>query len=142
MILPDVNAYVYALHTGSPFHVKARVWLENALVGSEGVAVWDVTLVAVYRLLTNPKLKSAICEPAEVIDALNLIRSAPSAQSISPGERYWSIYKKICLDHEVKGDLASDAMLAALALEQRCRIATTDSDFSRFEGLQVFRPMP
>ena len=142
MILPDVNAYVYAFHTGSPFHEEAREWLERALVGSEGVAVWDVTLVAVYRLLTNPKLESAISEPSDVIAALNGLRSAPSAIPIAPGERFWSIYTRFAVESDVRGELASDAMLAALALEHRCRIATTDRDFSKFKGIETVQPRP
>ncbi len=142
MILPDVNVYVNALHRGSPFHPQAKEWLELALVGSEGVALWDVSLVAAYRLLTNPNLKAAVGKPEAALAAIDRIRAAPAAVFVAPGNRFWEIFSRFTLEENVRGGLASDAMLAALALEHRCRIATFGKDFTRFKGLQTFKPNP
>lgn len=142
MILPDVNVYVNAIHEGSPFHAEAKDWLERALVGDEGVAMWDVSLVAAYRLLTNPNLKAAVGEPRDALRALDRLRGAPAVVFVAPGERFWGVYSRLVVETNVRGGLASDAMLAALALEHRCRIATFDKDFVKFKGLSVFRPTP
>ena len=140
MILPDVNVFVSALHAGSPFHGRTKALLESALVGSEGVALWDVSLVAVYRLLTNPKLESALSDPKDVLAAIRRLRSAPAAVLVDAGVRFWDIYSHIAIEADVRGPVASDAMLAALALEHGCRIATFDRHFSRFPGLDWFAP--
>ena len=142
MILPDVNVYVSALYEASPFHAQAKEWLELALVGAEGVALWDVSLVAAYRLLTNPNLRAVVGEPKVALAAIDRIRTAPAAVIVAPGNRYWEIFSRLAYEADVRGGLASDAMLAALALEHRCRLATFDKDFAKFEGLQIFRPTP
>lgn len=40
----------------------------------------------------------------------------------------------------VAGNLATDAHLAALAIERQARVASTDGDFARFDGLRWFDP--
>jgi len=40
------------------------------------------------------------------------------------------------------GNLASDAHLAALAIEHGAEIYSSDTDFSRFPGLQWKNPLP
>ncbi len=45
MILPDVNLLIYSVNRDSPFHGRAKAWLENALSGTEAVGfAWNVLL--------------------------------------------------------------------------------------------------
>jgi len=41
---------------------------------------------------------------------------------------------------QVTADLVMDAHLAALAIEHKARLATTDRDFARFRGLKFLDP--
>jgi uncharacterized protein len=140
MILPDVNVFVYALHSGAPQHKRAKDWLQAALVGDEEIALWDVSLVSTYRLLTNPNLEAALSAPEDVLAAIDQIRAAPASVPIAPGPQFWETFSRTALATNMRGPKTSDAMLAALAIEHRCRVATYDSDFGRFPGLQWFRP--
>ena len=47
--------------------------------------------------------------------------------------------RTLCADIQVS--LAADAYVAALAIEQGCELATTDSDFARFKGLRWRYPL-
>jgi len=140
MILPDVNVLVYALHGDSPFHDHARKWLETALVGQESIAIWDVTFASAYRVLTNPRMGPAWSDPQTVLAGLAGIRMAPACVPISTGERFWDVFSSVSVEAQVRGALASDAMIAALAIEHGCRLATFDQDFSRFKALNWFKP--
>jgi hypothetical protein len=140
MILPDINVLVYALHQDLPQHQAAKEWLQACLVGEEQVAMWDVALVSVYRIVTTPRMVSAVAEPEAALAAISRLRNAPSSVSISPGASFWTTFSSIVRTGGLKGAITSDAMLAALAIEHRCRLATFDKDFDRFPGLQWFRP--
>jgi predicted nucleic acid-binding protein len=41
----------------------------------------------------------------------------------------------------LEGPLVTDAYVAALAIEHGCELITTDSDFSRFQGLRWRHPL-
>ena len=142
MITADVNVLIYAIRPSSPHHEVAKSWLESALVAEEPFGLWDITLVSTYRVLTNSKVWSVPETPESTLEYLNGIRSGPAVVRLEPGLRYWTIFADLCREANVRGPLTSDAMLAALALEHRCRIATFDKDFAKFKGLQVFRPTP
>jgi predicted nucleic acid-binding protein len=63
------------------------------------------------------------------------------ARAIEPGERHWSIFRRLCTEAKVKGNLVPDAYFAALAIEAGCDWITTDRDFSRFGGLRWRSPL-
>ncbi len=111
-------------------------------MGDEAFGLWDVTIVSAYRLLTDARIWTEPETPESALAYLNGIRSAPATVRLQPGPQYWAIFEELCREANVRGPLTSDAMLAALAIEHRCRIATFDKDFAKFKGLSVFRPTP
>ncbi len=60
---------------------------------------------------------------------------------VSPGERHWEIFSRLCRQTGVKGNLVPDAYLAALAIESGSEWITTDRDYVRFPGLRWRRPL-
>ena len=93
------------------------------------------------RIVTNPK----IFTPATPMDtALEFCRSLiqlPQSVLVLPTHRHWEIFVDLCQRAKIKGPLVTDAYLAALAIEHGCELVTTDSDFSRFEGLRWSHPL-
>ncbi|MGE0592303.1 MAG: PIN domain-containing protein [Vicinamibacterales bacterium] len=63
----------------------------------------------------------------------------PRASLVTPGRRHWEIVTGLCRD--IKGPLVTDAYIAALAIEHRCELVTTDGDFARFQGLRWRHPL-
>jgi predicted nucleic acid-binding protein len=61
--------------------------------------------------------------------------TAPSAT----WERFRAIAER---DPQVRGPLAPDAWLAAVAISHGRRLASADGGFARFEGLDWFVPVP
>ena len=58
-----------------------------------------------------------------------------------PAARHWAIYEQLCVAAGAKGNLVSDAFIAALAIESGCELITTDRDFARFPGLRWRHPL-
>jgi predicted nucleic acid-binding protein len=68
------------------------------------------------------------------------LREQPNAVLITPGERHWAIFTDLCTRAKVRGDLAADAFLAAMAIESGCEWITIDRDYARFPGLRWRHP--
>ena len=141
MTLVDANLLLYAYDATSRFHAAARSWLEEQLSGAPLVGLpWSV-LLAFLRISTNAR---ALQRPLSVADATAIVSSwmdAPCVVVPAPGPGHWDILAGLLLASQARGPLVSDAHLAALTLEHGGVLATTDRDFSRFEGLRVIDPL-
>lgn len=60
---------------------------------------------------------------------------------MSPGERHWEIFTRLCRSARARGNLVPDAYLAALAIESGTEWITTDRDYARFPGLRWRHPL-
>ena len=56
-------------------------------------------------------------------------------------DRHWRILNGLLREGQAKANLATDADLAALAIEHGATLCTTDRDFARFEGLRFKNPL-
>jgi len=64
------------------------------------------------------------------------LRAHPTTSLISPGDRHWSIFTRLCQNTNARGNLVPDAFFAALAIESGGEWVTTDRDFAKFPGLR------
>jgi predicted nucleic acid-binding protein len=69
------------------------------------------------------------------------LRAQPHRVLVQPGTRHWEIFERLCRECRARGNLVSDAYLAALAIESGCERVTTDRDYSRFAGLRWRHPL-
>ena len=67
--------------------------------------------------------------------------STPVAWIPEPGPDYARILGELISSHDLRGNLISDAALAALALENGVALISTDTDFARFRGLRWLNPL-
>ena len=141
MILPDVNVLVYAHREEATDHLKFKSWLERALDGAEPVGMSDLVLSSCLRILTHPKVFSPPTPWPAAQEYLIQIRSHPNIRLIQPGSAHWTIFLDFCRQVQARGNLVTDAYLAALAMESGCEWITTDGDFARFPGLRWRHPL-
>jgi toxin-antitoxin system PIN domain toxin len=141
MIVLDANLLLYAYDSASPLHGKAKAWLEGVLSGAAPVGIPWQSAAAFVRIVTNPKLpgpRYSLDEAALIIDSWI---EQPNVSMLAPGERHWLLYRQMLLDGQARGPLASDAHLAAIAIEHGGVLFTTDRDFARFPGLRWKNPL-
>jgi predicted nucleic acid-binding protein len=50
------------------------------------------------------------------------------------------VFEQLCRESDASGDLAADAYLAALAVEQGADLISLDRDFARFAALRWRKP--
>lgn len=140
MHLYDVNVLVYAHRIESPRHEATRDWFERNLAGPATYMMSELVLSSFIRIVTNPK---AFLRPTPLEDAfgyVDQIRTHPLCIPINPGRKHFDIFTRLCRDVDARGNLITDAYLAALAIENGCRFFTFDRDFARFPGLDWATP--
>jgi toxin-antitoxin system PIN domain toxin len=140
VILPDVNVLIYAFRADVPQHGLCRAWLEGVILGDSSFAVSPLSLAAVVRITTNPRIYPTPSPLPEVFAFCDNLLSQPHCQIVEPGERHWSVFRLLCVETETTSRRVTDAWYAALAIEHGCEWITLDRDFARFPGLKWSRP--
>jgi toxin-antitoxin system PIN domain toxin len=112
------------------------------MVGSESAyGMSDLVLSAFLRIITNPRAFDPPMPMERALAAAQELRSRPNCVVVSPGQRHWEIFARLCRETGIKGNLVPDAYLAALAIENGCEWITTDRDYARFPGLRWRHPL-
>jgi toxin-antitoxin system PIN domain toxin len=134
VIAIDANLLVYAHVTSYAQHEAARAWLEEQLVAAPRVGLPWASLLAFVRLVTNPRL---FTEPESITDAWGQV----AAWLPTPTTRHCEALGACLARPGLRANDVPDAHLAALAVEHGLRLATSDSGFARFPGLDWFNPL-
>jgi toxin-antitoxin system PIN domain toxin len=141
MFLVDVNVLVFAHRPDADDHSRYRDWLNGALDSGTVCGFSDFVLSSVVRIVTNPRVFG---QPTPLDIALQFVDSLREHQTcilVSPGNKHWGIFKRLCRASGIKGNLVSDAYFAALAIESGAEWITADRDYARFPGLRWRHPL-
>jgi toxin-antitoxin system PIN domain toxin len=140
MILLDANILLYAYNSSFERHKVARSWFESALTQQEPIRLSWMGIFAFVRISTNPRAFEHPLSTDEACAAVSSWLSWPSVAILEPGEEHWVILSEILSKHQLRGPIVTDAHIAALAIEHGATLCTSDSDFSRFDGLKLLNP--
>lgn len=140
MILPDVNVLVHAFRADSSDHRLCRGWLDSVVNGDRRYGLSPLVLAGVVRVTTHPRVFAQPSRLEEAIAFCDVLRGQPHCVLVRPGTRHWEVFTRLCRSGAARGNLVTDAWLAALAIESGCEWITLDDDFARFEGLTWRRP--
>jgi toxin-antitoxin system PIN domain toxin len=141
MIIPDVNILIYAYDSTSPWHESARKHWRNALVAGGPVGIPAVVIQAFVRLMTHTSLCG---NPMTVSRAREIVSSwvaRDGVRVLSPSWDTLSLMMELLEEARLGGTHATDALIAAHALEQRGCVWTNDGDFKRFPGVKSRNPL-
>jgi len=141
MIIVDVNLLIYAVNEDAPNHQKAKVWLEEAIAGTETVGLPWVVLLAFLRLTTR---SGFFQKPLTIDAAFDLLEAWVQQLSVvvpEPTARHLQTMRDLVLQLGLGGNLTSDAYLAALAIEHGAELCSADNDFGRFKRLRWRNPL-
>lgn len=140
MIAVDTNILVYAHVTAFDKHELAR----DALVElAEGAAIWGIPspcLAEFMRVVTHPRILHAPFSVPEAVAALDAVMQSPSLRVLLPAEQHWLYMQSALSEADARGNLAFDAMIAAICSE--CGVTTLlteDRDFHRFAAIPTKR---
>ena len=140
MRLPDVNVLVAALRPDAGHHDRCRTWLEDTVNDVRPFALTGLVLAGVVRVLTHPRIFAPPSDRGLVMAELERLVGVPRAIRVEPGPRHWRLFTELVATADARGNLVTDAWLAAVAIEHGCTLVTLDGDFARFGGLDRAAP--
>ncbi len=140
MILADVNVLVNAFRSDAGQHQVCQTWLMSVVNGESRFGVSPQVLSSVLRIVTHPKIFRVPSPTGEALRFCQQLLDAPLSRVISPRERHWAIFGRLCRETRARGNLVSDAWFAALAIESGCEWITLDGDYRQFQGLKWRAP--
>jgi toxin-antitoxin system PIN domain toxin len=139
LFLPDANVLIHALRKGSAEHPACRQWLLNTAARGDAIGLNELVEAALLRITTLPKLD--LVPMREVLDFWRKdLWSYPGTRRLSPGPRHMEALSRFITELGLLGNDVNDAWLAALAVEHRATLVSTDNGFCRFPGLDWHNP--
>src|SRR5262249_31721141 len=141
MIVVDVNLLIYAVNQDSSLHRKAKAWIEGAVSGTETVGFSWIVILAFLRLTTRPGLFRNPLDIQTAFDIVDDWLAQPNAIVIEPTATHFRTLRDLVMPLGTGGNIASDAHLAAIAIEHGAELCSLDSDFARFPRLRWRNPL-
>lgn len=140
MLLLDVNVVLAAHRRDHPHHDSVRGWFDAVVAGPAPFTVPTVVWASFLRLATNRRIFHVPTPRAEAFAFIDATCAQPNHVLTTPGPRHLELLRRACDEADADGDLVPDAVIAALATEHGCEVATLDRDFARFPSLRTLRP--
>ena len=140
-MLVDANILLYARDTTSQHHEAARAWLTEQLNGTTRVGLPWQSLVGFVRVATHPRVYDRPLTAAEAWQQVERWLAASPVWTPTPTERHAEILGALLETYDLRGNLVSDAHLAALAIEYGVPVVSADSDFARFAEVTWHNPL-
>ncbi len=141
MIILDVNVLLYAHDLDAPQNQVATTWLEQLFASSDVIGLPWQTISAFLRVSTDRRMPVHQKTLPQVFQLVREWLSQPGVVLVQPGPRHLELLERLAVDNYAVGPLVSDAVLAALAIENGATLASTDRDFSRFQNLRWINPL-
>lgn len=140
-MLVDANILLYAIDDDSQFHAAAREWLEAALDGPRRIGIPWASFTAFVRIATHPRASRNPLSPSEAWQFVDDWFDAPATWVPVPGRGHRDLLGRLIRDLDLRGNLVSDAALAALCIEHGLQMVSADSDFARFTEISWLNPV-
>ena len=137
----DTNVLVYASHTASPFHDRARALVEH-LVGGPSLAyvLWP-TVLGYLRIVTHPAILGTPLSADEAMSNVEAVLAPSHVRVAGEGDDFWTSFRRVAADVKPRGNLVPDAHLVALMREHGVStIWSHDRDLRKYSGITVKDP--
>jgi toxin-antitoxin system PIN domain toxin len=140
-MLVDANILLFAVDARSLFHTRARDWLTELLNGPRRVALPWLSLGAFVRISTNPRASDQPLTPSQAWQHITDWLACDSAWIPNPTEHHARVLGSLVTKYELRGNLVTDAQVAALAIEHGLTVCSADTDFARFDEIRWLDPL-
>ncbi|MBK6874361.1 MAG: PIN domain-containing protein [Kineosporiaceae bacterium] len=127
---------VLAMHRADhPAHDRVRPWFEELLDGTEQFAVPRPVWASFLRHATDPAIFVEPTPAATAFDFIDAVCAQPLFLPVEAGPRHLLLLRTLCVDAPALSSLVPVAVVAAIAAEHHCIVATLDEAITRFSGV-------
>src|SRR5680860_508783 len=132
----DANILLYATDTSSERHDRAGQLLRELIAGPTLLyVVWPV-IMAFLRIGTHPSVFARPLAPAQARDNVSSLLDQPLVRTTGEAPGFWQEFERVAATHVVRGNLVTDAHVAALMRQHQVPLIwTADRDFRAFAGI-------
>jgi toxin-antitoxin system PIN domain toxin len=138
VIAVDTNVLVYAHREESPRHERA---LEAVAGFAEGDEPWGLPVFVVsefLRVVTHPRVYSPPTSRPAALATVDALLASPTVRMLTPGDRFWPLFKAAVEEGQATGNRIFDAQLVAICREHGvATILSEDRDFRRFPSISL-----
>ena len=141
MDLLDVNVLVNAFRRDAPDHKPMAKYLQAVCADPQPFAIPSIVFSGFFRIATHPRVFSPPSKFDDTRVFAEQLRSQSHCLTVEVGPRHWEIFVRLCQSGNARGNLVSDAYLAAIAIEMGAELVTADRGFGRWPGLKWRHPL-
>jgi hypothetical protein len=115
VIAPDVNVLLYAFREDVERQGEYHARLQNALNGTEPVALFEPVLSAVLRIATHPAILKPP-SPRDTVEAfIDTCLAAPAAKAVRAEAGHWTLFRDLCAKADCRGNLVQSRSVSRKA---------------------------
>lgn len=138
----DANILLCASDEASQWHKAAKSFLETRADDPDILCLTWPVLMAYQRIATHPGVFTKPLSPGVAWNNVEKLLALPRARALTETETFAEDYRSVADGASVGGNLVPDAHVATILLEHGVRqIYTADTDFRKFEFLEVINPL-
>lgn len=137
MNFPDVNLLLGLFRPEHAFHAAARQWWRETVDHGDTFTVPDVVWTGFVRVVTDPRAFAVPASLSEAMAFVAAVRSQPSYRAFVSHSRTLQEFVDLASRAHARGNLVSDAYIAACAQAYGGTVVTFDRDFRKFDDLRV-----
>ena len=138
----DANLLLYASDEGSEFHDRAKEFLMGRKEDSDILCLTWPVLMAYQRIATHPAIFSKPMSAAMAWRNIQQLLNLPRARVIQETDSFARDYAEVAKVAGIYGNLVPDAHIAAILRQHGVRrFYTADTDFKKFDFLEVVNPL-
>ncbi len=139
LFLPDANVLIHALRKGTPPHPACHQWLFETAARGDEIGLCELVEAALLRIPTLGKLH-LIPMPEVIGFWSDDLWSHPRTRRLTASPSHNKLFVRLITGLDLRGNDVNDAWLAALAIDHRATLVSTDNGFSRFPDLKWLDP--
>jgi toxin-antitoxin system PIN domain toxin len=138
----DTNILLYASDEESPYHDRAKGFLEARGEDPDLLCLSWVTLMGYQRIATHPSIFRNPLSAQQAWSNVTSLLALHRCRLITEQEGFVDEYEQLSKTVGVKGNLVPDAHLAVILRQHGVSIIyTADADFRKFGFLKVVNPI-
>jgi len=138
----DANILLYASDESSEFYARAQVFLNDRQADSDILCLTWPVLMAFQRIATHPSIFSNPMSAETAWGNVQQLLKLPRARVIQETASFALDYAEVSKSAGIYGNLVPDAHIATILRQHGVRrFYTADTDFKKFDFLEVVNPL-
>lgn len=133
----DVNVLIALASGDHPQHPAALAWWEQTADAGNTYTVPDIVWVGFARIMTSGRAVNTPASWADVWEFAEAFMAQPKYLRFLVDPRTMDEFRRLASDAGARGDLVTDAYVAACAQAYGGTVVTFDRDFRKFDDLRV-----